>query len=543
MLPALGTILYNEVEFRKVRGTEVRQSALRTAELVSLEMQQVISGSEGILEAIAAAPVVKTFTDAECTAYLGNLIVNLPQFNAISAIDAQGNMRCRSRPAAIKTGYTSRPYFPLVMNEGRFVLGEYTISQNDGTALLPMAAPILGDEAKPIGVLVAGLSLDWLGDRLRERRFAPDSSLTIADRNGTIIAREPFPERFVGTKIPEAFQHLVNADSPGTLELISQDGTPRVQGYYPTTAPPEGIYISAGLSRREAFRGINEATQRNLVLAALSAILAMALSLLLSRQLVLQPVRRLQATIDLWRSGRTEARTGMKRNQDEISQMGASVDEFLDELQAAREAQKRLDQERELLTGEMQHRIKNILSNVQAIASQSFNGQVDQAVLDTYNERLIAMGNAQAVLAGENWTQAEIGKIVRESTGLFGEPERFQINGPALVLNAKAAMALSMALHELCTNAVKYGALNDPDGQVKIVWHVSDEPNAEFTLSWREQDGPPVLPPTRSGFGTMMVQKVFAMEVNGTTDLRYETDGVTWTVTAPLDGVLAHSEG
>jgi two-component sensor histidine kinase len=538
LLPAPGTIIYNETVFRQVRGQEAQQSAFRTAELVSLEIDRIISGSGGILAAMARAPVVRNFREQDCAPYLLDLAIDLPQFNAIAAIDRDGNLRCRSTAASVTTGFETRPYFQAVMRDRVFSVGEYTKSANDQSEVLPLAVPINDAQGEIIGVLVAGLNLDWLGTRLRQRQFPANSSLTIADRNGTILAREPLPERFVGTRIPDSFQHLVNASAPGTLELTSQDGTQRVQGYFPTTMPPFGLYVSAGISKTDAFQSINEATQRNLLLAALSAIVAFAVAMLVARKLVLQPVHRLQTTIDAWRAGNTGARTGMHPQQDEISAVGASVDAFLNELNFAREERLATDEKRELLSQELQHRIKNLLATVQAIAVQSFGRDRNAEDLQSFNQRLTAMGKAQAILVGQNWQQADITEVVASSTSLFDAPERFSISGPNLQINGAAAMTLSMALHELCTNAVKYGALSNSGGHVVVIWNVQDQPESTFYLIWEERGGPSVAEPTKVGFGTRMIETILAREIGGTVRLNYAASGLTCLCTAPLASIL-----
>jgi two-component sensor histidine kinase len=538
LLPALGTILYNEAVFRQVRGMEVHQTALRTAELAALEMERIISGSSGILAAMARAPVVRAFSEQDCAPYLRDLRQELPQFNAIAALDAEGNLRCRSSTARVVTGFQKRPYFQAVMRDRSFTIGEYMESSNDPIAVLPLAVPINDAAGTTIGVLVAGLSLDWLGNRLRERQFAANSSLTIADRNGVIIAREPLPERFVGTRIPANFLHLISADQPGTLELTSQDGTERVQGYFPATVPPLGIYVSAGISKTDAFRSINEATQRNLLLAMLSALAAFAIAHLVARQLVLRPVRLLQATIDNWRVGQTATRTGMSPDRDEISDVGASIDAFLAELNQAREERQRADQQRDMLGRELQHRIKNLLATVQAIATQTFAKHEDVDQLETFSQRLAAMGKAQSVLVTRNWTDADLTEVVSAGTSLFQAAERFQISGPPMMISARAAMSLSMALHELCTNAVKYGALSKPEGYVSISWSVARADQPIFSFFWQEHDGPAVTEPLKAGFGTQMIQKVLAYEISGTVKLAYAPEGVSCTVTAPLDIII-----
>src|SRR5690606_20738956 len=118
-------------------------------------------------------------------------------------------------------------------------------------------------------VVVAYLDLNWLGARVRERELFGGNALTIADRNGIILAREPFPERFVGTPIPEEYQRLVRAPVPGTLELTSQDGTRRVVGYYPGQ---DSLYVSAGTSVETGLQQVGKVTRFGLAVIALAIV-------------------------------------------------------------------------------------------------------------------------------------------------------------------------------------------------------------------------------------------------------------------------------
>ena len=124
--------------------------------------------------------------------------------------------------------------------------------------VLPLSLPVWGDNGEIIGVIAAALDLTWLGSKLEERVLPTDGSVTIADRNGTIIAREPQPERFVGTSIPAPFMKYVQGTSIGSFETVSQDGVQRILGYIPAGASPTtGIFVSAGFSSKAAFSAIN----------------------------------------------------------------------------------------------------------------------------------------------------------------------------------------------------------------------------------------------------------------------------------------------
>jgi PAS domain S-box-containing protein len=190
----------------------------------------------------------------------------------------------------------------------------------------------------------------------------------------------------------------------------------------------------------------------------------------------------------------------------------------------------------ELLTHELEHRIKNILAMVAAIASQTLRNTDIQTASATFNERLRALANAHDILNKTRWTSASILEVVDNTVAAF-PVEQISISGPALPINPKMALTLALAVNELATNALKYGALSVPDGTVDIQWSL--EPSAEadgkprLIWRWRERGGPAVVPPTRRGFGRFLIERVFGTDFGGSVKIDYNPDGVECVLNAP----------
>ncbi|MCG6116134.1 MAG: PAS domain-containing protein [Mesorhizobium sp.] len=198
---------------------------------------------------------------------------------------------------------------------------------------------------------------------------------------------------------------------------------------------------------------------------------------------------------------------------------------------------KHFEEHRETLVGELNHRIKNVMATVQAIASQTLSSATSmEEARETFGSRLIALGKSHDLLTRENWAGANLHDIVSETV----EPhsvgaERFRIKGPHLWLGPSIALSIAMALHELATNAAKYGALTTENGQVDIAWQLTGEgKDRQLSLRWAESGGPPVTSPTRKGFGSRLVQRVLAAELGGNVSVDYETSGVVCTIDAPM---------
>lgn len=197
-----------------------------------------------------------------------------------------------------------------------------------------------------------------------------------------------------------------------------------------------------------------------------------------------------------------------------------------------REAQAR----QELLTHELEHRIKNILAMVAAIASQTLRNTDIATASATFNERLRALANAHDILNKTRWTSASIREVVDNTIAAF-PLEQISISGPALPINPKMALTLALAVNELATNALKYGALATPDGKVAIEWSLQashDRPgDIRLNWRWRESGGPPVTPPSRRGFGRFLIERVFGTDFGGAVRIDYHPDGVECVLDAP----------
>lgn len=186
---------------------------------------------------------------------------------------------------------------------------------------------------------------------------------------------------------------------------------------------------------------------------------------------------------------------------------------------------------------ELSHRTKNILSIVQSLVNQTLRpDRPMEEARRVLGNRLVAMGNAVDTLLQTEWQPASLESIIRAGLIHGGSFEgRVRISGPAVDVGAGAAMSLSLVLHELESNAMKYGALSSPGGTVDLRWTVIGAgEGATLMLLWEERGGPPASPPTRQGFGTRLIGSGIARRLGGTADCRFEPEGFRWSLSAPL---------
>ncbi len=206
---------------------------------------------------------------------------------------------------------------------------------------------------------------------------------------------------------------------------------------------------------------------------------------------------------------------------------------------------RRAEEHRILLINELNHRVKNTLATVQAIAFQTWRAaDVDPKVLATFEARLLALASAHDVLTKENWSGAHLRDIVELSLKPYtsGPGARFDIVGPDVLLAPKAALAIAMALQELATNAAKYGALSRNYGRVGVHWGVVEDPSApRLRLRWTEMGGPPVPPPKQKGFGSRLIERSLGVELDGSAELEFLPTGVVCTIEAPLPELIPAS--
>ena len=205
----------------------------------------------------------------------------------------------------------------------------------------------------------------------------------------------------------------------------------------------------------------------------------------------------------------------------------------------AAELLKKNAERQHFLTAELQHRVKNMLATVMAIANRTFRGDVHEGPRQVFGARLMTLSQAHDALTESNWDRTGVFGIVRGALTphQLGQ-DRVVVAGPDLDLDPKQALALALAVNELATNASKYGALSNPAGTVEVSWwREAAGKNPAFKFVWRETGGPAVVAPVREGFGSRVIKQSLADDFGGTVELAYEPAGFACTLTAPFENL------
>lgn len=356
------------------------------------------------------------------------------------------------------------------------------------------AAPLTGERAIAIAVpvfrgseIVYDLSfsppLGHFQSIIAKQRPSADWTISFFDRNGLNFARMPNPEETIGQRAsPSLFAELFK-DREMKLRTVSLENVPLLTAY--SHSDISGWVVAAGVA---------EATLTAPLMRQLALTIAIGVVLLLlSLGFALRLATRLA----------------------------------------------RAERMQKLLVDELNHRVKNTLTTVQSLASQTFRNAPDlPEALRKFQARLVAMARAHGLLTQEKWQNAELGEVVESVLEPFRarEKQRVHASGPPVRLAPQTALIMSMALHELATNAAKYGALSNDRGEVFIDW-AGVEKNGKplVRLIWRENGGPPVeADPARKGFGSTLIQKALAGQLGGSARLEFRTDGVVCTLECPI---------
>jgi two-component sensor histidine kinase len=192
------------------------------------------------------------------------------------------------------------------------------------------------------------------------------------------------------------------------------------------------------------------------------------------------------------------------------------------------------ERQQKLLLDELNHRVKNTLATVQAIADQTLRTNVDpQDFRRAFDARLMALSATHNLLTQTSWRSAHLGDVAQLEFHPYG-PERYRLGGPDVRLSPSQALALGMLFHELATNAAKHGALSSGQGRVEVSWRLKDAGDT-LEIDWTEHEGPPVVAPIRRGFGSRLIERSLRGQLHGDATLDYAPEGLRCHISLPLD--------
>ncbi len=356
VLPAIGIQAYNEYDLRAARARDIRQQVVQITKQFGEEMGELREGARQLLVALGQLPAVKRRQGEACDALFASTKENFVNYNLLGAADANGTIFCSSGPLSYGS-VADQPFFKRAMAAEGLAVGNYWKDPTTGQKMIHFAEPFRDPEGRVGGIVFAGLDLDWLSEHLRERGLSPSASILIADREGNIIARLPNPQALVGKNMRKSHEAIMDGNTAGWEEATGVDGIVRIFGYVPAQLPPHDLFLSAGLSKAEAFAPIDVASMRGISLIMLGLLLALYAAWLGGRIFIRRPIDRLLQAASEWSNGNYEARAQIKDSGSEIGRLGVAFNEMAAAVSARYAAQKRAEEELRQLNMTLEDRV------------------------------------------------------------------------------------------------------------------------------------------------------------------------------------------
>lgn len=359
-LPALGLTLYSGIEQRRLAANAAQQDTLRTARLAANSQQALIEGAHQLLISLSQVPQVQSGEGNACQSFLSGLIKQYPNYAVFSVAQTDGSIFCTSSSDSHPVNIADRSYFQQVLKTSQFVIGDYITDRITGKAVLPFAYPVFDSSGSLERVLVAALDLSWVNQLASAINLPPQSSLLIVDNDGTILARYPEPEKYVGQKLAESpiIQTIVQARGEGTAEVEGLDGISRLYAFTPLTHSSSGgnAFVAIGVPTNIAYAGVNQLLIRNLSALIVVTLLALVFAVLISDLFILNRVKSIIQATGLIAAGNLSARVGLKNETGELGQMARDFDLMADKLQ-----------EREELLRSAEARYRSLVEEIPAV--------------------------------------------------------------------------------------------------------------------------------------------------------------------------------
>jgi two-component sensor histidine kinase len=345
--------------------------------------------------------------------------------------------------------------------------------------------------------------------------------VSIADRQGIILARSRDQDRFVGTTLPP----VLSRQRPGTaLHTVTLENETVLRATALSRLSGWQVAVNLPVTEAEA------ALRTHLLLLGIWSAVALLMTAVGAAGFARMVARPLQsASRAAAELAHDRAMVAVPSHVTEVNTLVSTLQRAGNELSTARARQR-------LLLDELSHRVKNLLSVVIAMTQSSLASEDLKEAREPLTRRLFSLARSHDLILASRWKGAPLAKIVEAELGAYAG--RVQAQGPDIVLSPQATQAITMILHELATNAAKYGALSVPQGQVRVTWMAEGVP-PRLKLLWQELGGPSVRPPTGTGFGTALLEGALP---EATTRLSYDSNGFAYVLDVPVEAVAAPAE-
>lgn len=527
-VPVFAVEAFYELEGREQRRTEAGLEVQRMADLVAGQLDRMIEGAETVLVTIGHFPSVRERDPETCNDTLIRLAARFPNLDTVGVAGPDGAVVCNSVPRSPPLNLADRPYFQRAVQTRALTVSELLAGQLSGRKLLALAQPTLDERGAVETVLIFTFEPKTISEMLDRVPLPQDAIIGVLDSHGRRVARVPYVPEEIGTPLsdPGLYERL-SGPASGHLVGRGDDGVVRFYGFA-RSAKATDLIAYVGLARDPMFADADRLFHRRLALSAFAFVLAGVAAFWFGSYAVRRPIMQLRSAMQRVAAGDLSVRARVASSIEELAELAISFDEMARERRHA-------EQQQRILVRELHHRIKNCFAAVRSIATQTLSHAEDAESFQlAFDGRLAALSRASTLLAAGNSQAADLRDLVEATLEPFRTDDNLRLRGPQVTLPSDMALTLGLVLHELATNAAKYGAFSVPEGRVEVSWAVPDGEVTRLCLDWAEHGGPPVQEPTRRGFGRSLVERSVAYELDGSAELTFAPEGVRCHVEVPL---------
>ena len=420
---------------------------------------------------------------------------------------------------------TLRPYGDPLTNVGRSdahqrvmetlkpVVSNVVVGQVSGQATTGVFYPVIYD-GKIAYDLVVVLNPNSLGRIMREQKLPEGFLNGVIDRVGNFVARNLGDAKLIGTPASSSWRNAAKASNEGFFDGTSIEGESTIT--YFINLPRSDWSVAIGASKKVMNASINESLWQVGLLSAVLIALGIASALWFGRRIT-RPLQQLEVAAAALIENKkiTLARTDLRE-----------VNRALDAFEITSSALAERQQRQQILVTELNHRVKNTMSMIHSVAVLAARSATDvKDMMNSFTTRLFGISRTQDLLMQSQWSGAQFRDLASSELSPYDNEERTRIvlEGDAIQFSATQATSISMVIHELATNAVKYGALSRPEGRVELKWARTGN---RLTIEWRETGGPSVAPPIKEGFGSRLIDVSVKRQLGGTLNSDYRPAGL-----------------
>lgn len=326
-LPAIVLALISSLEERKHRRLIAFNSSFELAKEIASDHKQLIENTHQIFFSLAQAPQIQRLDKAGSEKILASLLKESTGYTAFALAEANGEVVASAPPFKGPVSFADRPYFQRVLKKRELVIGEYLRGRISGKLTVVIAYPVMDDKGRLRGVLAAGLDLERLGESLLSSGLPKGAALTIFDRNGRILYRNPDPQKLVGRTMADRplVKHII-AHKEGVVEAGGLTGEDNLYGFAGLGRGGENLYLAVGSPKKTVYADVNRKRARNFIFLGLVALLAICAAWLVGERSIMVGIKALVSVAERLGSGKLETRTELPHTRGELGQLAAAFD-------------------------------------------------------------------------------------------------------------------------------------------------------------------------------------------------------------------------